>query len=194
MGNADVGVLQFFRWDVAGPENGVSSVVQAPIAVQQAALRFHLLEQGCGWVRCEDVKGRAFEAVLFNQFRSASKNGFSVVVEPQNKRAIYLDTVVVKQADTPGVIGSLRSLFSGVGEIVVGERFETHENATAAGGRHLANESGVVRNIDRHGYAPYLIERQESLAERSQVVPARTEIVVDEYGIGLFVGFELVCD
>src|SRR5258708_14571700 len=117
MGNADVGVLQFFRCHVAGPENGVSSVVQAPIAVRQASLRFHLLEQGCGWVRCEDVKGRAFEAVLFNPFRSASKNGFSVVGEPPNKPAPYLYTVVVKQAGGPGLIRGVAGLFFWFGVI-----------------------------------------------------------------------------
>src|SRR5271155_2166337 len=181
--NPAITLLQFLRCHMPGPENRMGSVVLTPIAVKQTSLGFHFPEQRGGWVRCENVKGRAFQAVLLNPFRGTGKHIFTIVVEPQHKRAVYLNSVVVKEADTACVVRSFRSLLSSVGEIVVREQFEANEDSATAGHCHLADESGIIGNIDRYGRTPDLVKRTKRMAKRSQVVPARAEIVVDEHGV-----------
>ncbi len=64
----------------------------------------------------------------------------------------------------------------------------------AAGQGHLADERGIVGDVDRHGGAPDALDRPQRPAEPAQVVRARAEVVVDEDGVRLAVGQELVDD
>src|SRR5579862_7911355 len=86
-----VTVLKLFRRHMLWPENGVRSVVERPIPVEQAALFFHLAEQRGRRVRCDNVEGRTLEAILFDPLRRAREDIFSIVVEAKNKRAVHLD-------------------------------------------------------------------------------------------------------
>src|SRR5688572_9414520 len=85
-------------------ENNMCGVIQTPIPVQQPAFRFHLTKERSTRVRRQDMEGRAFEAVLFSPFGCGSKNIFAVFVKAKNKAAVYLDSVVMKQAVASGVV------------------------------------------------------------------------------------------
>src|SRR5579862_3674684 len=110
-----VTVLKVFRRHMLWPENGVRSVVERPIPVQQAALFFHLAEQRSRRVRREDVEGRTLQAILFDPLRRAREDIFPVMVEAENKRAVYLNSDVVQHADAASVIGGTGRLFVGAG-------------------------------------------------------------------------------
>src|SRR5919204_5421485 len=100
--------------------------------------------------------------------------------------------MIVKKADAPCVVRGFRSLLSGLSQIDVRERFKTDEDSGAAGQGHLANKCGIIGNIDREGRTPDLVERAKRVAQHPQVVPARAEIVVDEYRVRLVIRCELV--
>ncbi len=92
------------------------------------------------------------------------------------------------------VVGSLRRFLMRVGEVVVGKRFEADEHAGASGQRHVADQAGIVGDVDGDRGAPDLVERAQRGAERVQVVAARSEIVVDEDGVRLAIFLKLGSD
>ena len=159
-------MFQFFRRHVFRAKDGMPGVVARPIAMQQAALGFHLVEQRSGGIRGEDVKRGALQAILFDPLRSLGEHVFMVVVEAKHERPVDLDAVIVEQADAAGVVGGLGSLLFCGGEIVVGERFEADEYAHASCQRHLADERRIVGDIDRYGGTPDLYGRLQGLGRR----------------------------
>ena len=50
------------------------------------------------------MEGRAFKTVFFDPLRGAGKDILTIVVEAQNKRPVYLDSVIVQETDTAGVV------------------------------------------------------------------------------------------
>ena len=119
---------------------------------------------------------------------------FAVVIEAEDERSVHLNAVVVQDAHAARVVGGLRRLFVRVGEVVVGERFEADEDAGASGQRHVADQAGIVGDVDGDGGAPDFVERAQRGAERVQVVAARAEIVVDEHRVGLAIFLKLGSD
>ena len=108
--------------------------------MQQAALRLHLPEQRRRRIRSQDVKRRALQAVLFDPLGRPREDIFPVVIEAEDKRAVHLDAVVVQHADAARVVGGLRRLLVGVGEILVGKRLKSDEDSRTSRQRHVANQ------------------------------------------------------
>src|SRR5687768_9234140 len=98
-------------------EHDVCGVIQTPIPVQQPAFRFHLTKERSTRVRRQDMEGRAFETVLFNPFGGGGKDIFAVFVKAKNKAAVYLDSIVMKQAYASGVVFRARGFLARPGEI-----------------------------------------------------------------------------
>ena len=131
-----------------GLEDRVTCVVEGPILVQQSSLGFHLPEQRRRRIRSKDVKSCTLQTVLFNPFRGARKNIFAIVIEAQYERAIHLDAAIVQHAHPAGIVRGLGRLFVRLGQVVVAERFEPNKNACASCQCHVANEAGVIGNIN----------------------------------------------
>lgn len=188
--NPGIAPFEFFGRHVLGAEDGMRRVVERPFGVQQTALGFHLAKERSGGIRREDVKRGAFEAILFDPIGGAGEDVFRVVIEAEDEGAVDLNAVVMEEADAAGVFGRFRSFLFGVGEIFVGERFEADKYAGASRERHLADERGIIGDVDRDCGAPDFFERTERAAKAAQVFAIRTEIIVNEDGVGLIVGFE----
>ena len=62
--------------------------------------------------------------------------------------------MIVQDAYATRIVRRLRRLLAGCGEIVVGERFESDENAGTACQGHVANQAWVVGDINRDRSAP----------------------------------------
>ena len=186
--------LQLFGGHVFGAKDGVSGVVEIPIAMQDAAGCFHLAEERSGRVGSEDVEGGALEAVFFDPLSGGGEDVFAVVVESKNERTIHLNAVVVQQANATGILGSLGSFLAGIGEILIGKGFETDEDTGAAGKGHGTDDGWVVGDIDADGGAPDFVDGLQGAAESAEVFGVGAEIVVDKNAVGLGVGEELVRD
>ncbi len=125
----------------------------------------------------------------FSSIQSAvrAKTSFSVVIESEHERSVYLNAIVVQHAHAARVVGCLRGLLVGVGEVVIGQRFEADENACASGERHVPDERRIVRHVDGYGCAPDFVQRPERGAQRVKIVAARAEVVIDKNCVGLVV-------
>ena len=95
------------------------------------------------------MKGGALQAILLHPLGGAREHVLAVVIEAQHERPVHLDAVVMQHANAAGVVGGLRRLLAGVGEVLVGERLEADEHAGAARQRHVADQLGSsVTSID----------------------------------------------
>src|SRR5207302_9501162 len=103
----------------------------------------------------ETVKRRALQAILFDPFGGARERNFAVVIEAVDERSVHLNAVVMQDAHAPRIVGGLRRLFMSGGEIVVGKRFKADEYAGASRERHIADEAGIVGDVNCHGRTPY---------------------------------------
>ena len=63
----------------------MSSVIKSPVAMEQAALRLHLVKQGRGRIGRENVEGRAFQPILFDPLSGAREGVPGVVIESENE-------------------------------------------------------------------------------------------------------------
>ncbi len=140
-------------------ENDVRGVVFLPIALQQTAFRFHLPKQRRAGIWRENVKSGALHPVRFDPLHECGERVLAVVIEAHHETAVYLNAVLVKEADAPGVILRARRAFAGVHEILVGERLEADKYAGAASQRHLPHQRGILRDIERNRRAPDSFER-----------------------------------
>src|SRR5678816_1218611 len=96
--------LKLFRSHVLRPEDGMARVIQGPVAMQDAAFRFHLAKQRGRRIWSEDVEGGALQTILFNPLRCVRENIFAIVIETEDERAVHLDAVVVENAHTAGIL------------------------------------------------------------------------------------------
>src|ERR1700681_273992 len=133
------------------------------------------------------MKRGALQTVFLHPLGSAREDVLAVVIETQHERTIDLDSVVVQNPNAAGVLGRFRSFLAGVGQILVGERLETHKYAGAASQGHGSNQTRIVGDVDGDSRAPNLLERSKSVAKRAQVFAPRSQIVVDEDGVRLAV-------
>ena len=76
----------------------------------------------------------------------------------------------MQNAHSASIVGSLGRLLVGVREVIVGERFESDEDAGAPGQGHVANEAGIVGDVDRDGGAPDLVQGPQRVAQSVQVI------------------------
>src|SRR5438046_8073620 len=139
-----VSVFEFLGSHVLRLEDCVDGVVQSPVAMQDASLSFHLAEEWRGWIRCQDVERGALQAIFLNPLRGANEHVFMVVIESQHEGSVYLNSVLMKHADAPSVVGGFGSLLMRISEVVVRERLESDEDTSAARQGHIPDEAGVV--------------------------------------------------
>src|SRR5207302_5835364 len=102
------------------------------------------------------MEGRAFKTVFFDPLRGAGKDILTIVVEAQNKRPAYLNSVIVQETDTAGVVLRFRGLLSGIGEIVLGQALEAYEDSSSGSRCPLGDYSRIVGDIGRQARAPRL--------------------------------------
>jgi len=107
----------------------------------------------------KDVEGRAFRR-FSSTIRGTGKDILTIMVKAQNKRAVDLDSEIVKRPTAARNLKSWESVF-GVGEIVVESDSKPHENPGTSRPAHLANEPWIIGNIDRHR-TPHLVERRSA--------------------------------
>src|SRR5262249_21976997 len=148
-------------------------VVEAPVAMTDAARAFELREQWSAGVGREDVKRGALEAVLFDPLDGGLEHARVVVIAAEDEAAVHLDAVVVEDRYAPRVVVGCGRALARVLEIARVQRFEADKDAHAAGQRHLAHQSGIVRYVDREGGAPDDSERGDLSAELAQVLGPR---------------------
>src|SRR5579864_8819906 len=135
-----VPLFEFFGSHVFRPEDCVSRVVESPVAMQDASLSFHLAEERRGWIRCQDVERGALQAVFLDPLGGANEHVFAVVIESQHEGSVDLNSIVMKHADAPRVVGSLWCLLMRISKVVIRERLESDEHAGAACQRHVPDE------------------------------------------------------
>jgi hypothetical protein len=97
----------------------------------------------------------------------------------------------MEDLDATGVVFGARALLVGGDDVFVLERFETDEDAGAAGERHLADEVRIVGDVDGNGGAPNLSDRTQSATKPVEIIGPRAEVVVDKDAVRLAVGAKL---
>src|SRR4029078_2947974 len=85
-------------------------------------------EQRRGRVGSENVKGGAFQTVALNPVGRPFENVGTIVIEAENKTAVYLNAVIVKDCHAPRIIIGTRTLLARVRDIAAVQRFESDEN------------------------------------------------------------------
>src|SRR5689334_8856991 len=108
--------------------------------MEQPSFTLHLCEQRRGGVWGENVKRGTFQPVPFDPFGRALENVRAIVIEAENKTAVHLNAVVVKDGHAPGIVIRPWTLFARIRDIAAVQRFESDENSRAAGQRHRANK------------------------------------------------------
>src|SRR5207253_5410563 len=93
-----VAVLQFFWRHVFGLKNGMTRVVERPVAMQDSPLRLHLSKERRCRIRSKNVKCGTLQPVLFNPLRSAREYVFAVVIEAEDERAVHLNAIVMQDS------------------------------------------------------------------------------------------------
>src|ERR1019366_6113857 len=126
-------------------EHHVGGVVEIPVLVEKSALRLHLPEEWCARIGRQDVKGGALKTVLLNPGYRFLEHLRVVIVEAQHETAVYLDTIVVKDRYSPGVISRARRPLARCFQIPVRQRFKADENAGATRQGHLSDQREIVR-------------------------------------------------
>src|SRR5215469_7718945 len=102
------------------------------------------------------MKGGALQTIPFDPLGGARENVLAIVIKAQNERSVYLNAVVMEDSHSPCVIGGLRGFLVRVGQVFVGEGFETDEDTGTASEGHIANQARIVGNVDGHRGAPIL--------------------------------------
>src|SRR5215471_7109966 len=80
-----IALFEFFPRHVLGLKDSMAGVIERPVAMQDAALGFHLPEQRGRRIGREDVKRGALQAILLNPVGGARKDILAIVIEAQNK-------------------------------------------------------------------------------------------------------------
>src|SRR5438067_1645130 len=119
-----VTLLKFIGGHMARLEDDMGGVVQRPVFMQESALLFHLAEKWSSRVGSEYVEGSAFEPIGFDPLDGGLENILAVVIEAEDEAAVYLNAVIVKDADAAGIILGARSALMRIGEILVLQRFK----------------------------------------------------------------------
>ena len=176
---------------VLRPEDGVRGVVEVPVAVEDPPLALHLPEQRRARIRRQDVKRGAVEPVGLDPLRHGHERVSPVAVEAHDEAAVHLDAVLVEDADATAVVLRSRRALPRVHQVLVRQRLEPDEHPGASGGRHLPDKRDVVGEVQRHGRTPHRAERAQRPAQEAKVVALPPEVVVQEDGVRLAVGFDL---
>jgi len=133
--------------------------------VEEPAFLLHLPEQRRTWVRSQDVESGALEAGGIDPLGERREDIPSIAVEANHEAPVYLDAVVVKDADAALVILGTRRALAGGDEVLVVEGLESDEHSGAAGQRHLPHQRVIVGHVERDRGGPDRVERAERGAQ-----------------------------
>ena len=115
-------------------------------------------------IRDHQGRERASAANAGSKIYTGYLISYPVVIEAENERSVHLNSVVMHDAHSAGVVGSLWSLFVRVSQIVIRERFEADKYSGASSEGHIANETQVVGHINGNGSAPNFVQRTQRRA------------------------------
>src|SRR5262245_49696819 len=106
----------------------MAGIVESPILMQEPSLASHFLEKRRAGIRCQDVERGAFETVLFDPVNRLLEDVRSVVIESQDETAVHLDAAAMEDLHAPRIVVGSRTLLVRRGNIIVFQRFKTHED------------------------------------------------------------------
>jgi len=101
--------------------------------VEEPVFRLHLPEERRARVRRQYMKGGALEARGIDPLGERREDVPPIAVEADDEAAVYLDAVVVEDADAAFVILGTRRALAGGDEVLVVEGLESDEHSGAAG-------------------------------------------------------------
>src|SRR5438874_8404869 len=113
-------------------KDDMSRVVKLPLFVQNPALGSQLSKEGRARIRRQDMKSRAFQPVFLDPLCRSFEHVRAVLIETENKTAVHLDAVVVKNRHPPRVVLRPRRFLPRGLKVSVGQRLESNKDTGAA--------------------------------------------------------------
>src|SRR5207302_1704098 len=94
-----------FRWrHLRRAENGMSSVVQIPISMEDATCGLYALVQRGAGIRRQDVEGSGLDSLLNGPLDGAREHVGRIFVHAEDEAAIDHHAVVVQAADSRAIV------------------------------------------------------------------------------------------
>jgi disulfide oxidoreductase YuzD len=139
---APVALFELPRAHVGGAEDGVASVIEVPVAVQEAPLRLHPSKQLRARVGREHVEGRGLDALRDRPLHRALEDRGVVLVEAKDEARVHHDAQVVQAADGRPVVPAQVLPLALRAEALRSQRLEPHEQAPEPAGDRLFEKAG----------------------------------------------------
>ena len=139
---APVALFELPRAHLGGAEDGVASVIEVPVAVQEAPLRLHPSKQLRARVGREHVEGRGLDALRDRPLHRALEDRGVVLVEAKDEARVHHDAQVVQAADGRPVVPAQVLPLALRAEALRSQRLEPHEQAPEPAGDRLFEKAG----------------------------------------------------
>src|SRR5438132_1654215 len=100
--------------------------------MQQPAFGFQLFKEWRARIRRQDMKGRALQTVFLDPARSLFEHIRAILVKAQNKAAVHLDSILMKDSHPARIVIRPRCFLPRRLKVAVGERLESNKDTGAA--------------------------------------------------------------
>ena len=125
----------------------MACIVVIPVVGENAAVGFHLFEQGRARIWCKDMEGCGRNSLIQRPVNGSLKHFRIITIQSENEAAVYHDAQIIQAADSLTVAQARIPEFPALTQTIRIQRLETDEQASKPGFCRAFNEIALQYGI-----------------------------------------------